>query len=153
MTSEQFKQTALKWSELDPNQRGAIVAATTHRTGKRISKQARQRMILGDWEQISLADQDLLFGTDWQAALAPKRNPKSGKTPKMFVLYDGRAVYEDTDDCSVMDTASTEGEARASGEDLWKDYDAIWAEYDLMPDGSYGNETLRYDLPPQKGLP
>ena len=71
---------------------------------------------------------------------------------KVFVLYDSRAVFEGTDEATVIDTAGSEREARHAGKTTWKGYHAIWAEYDLIrkEDGQdwAENEILRYDLPP-----
>ena len=66
---------------------------------------------------------------------------------KTFVLYDGRAVI-DTDDALVMDTASTEKEARRVGVDVWEGYDYIWWEYDITQKGTLSNGVCRADLPP-----
>lgn len=49
---------------------------------------------------------------------------------KTFLLFDGRAKAGLIDDAFVMDTASTEAEARRAGETDWVGHDAIWAEID-----------------------
>lgn len=65
---------------------------------------------------------------------------------KLFVLYDARAKFGDTDDACVYVTASSEKEAREDGKDSsWQD--GIWYEYDCDGD-TLVNEKMRPDLPP-----
>lgn len=68
---------------------------------------------------------------------------------KMFVLYDGRAKFTGTDDATVMDTASSESEARRVSRTDWKEHDAIWFEYDVFPQKDHDeirNEKMRSDI-------
>lgn len=63
---------------------------------------------------------------------------------KIFILYDGRAKSMDTDDATVIVTASSEEECK-SYEDIKHDFDGIWFEYDLVYNKAI-NETARWDL-------
>jgi len=67
---------------------------------------------------------------------------------RLFILYDGRAKMGEPSEASIMDTADTEEEARKSGQEDWKDYDAIWYEY--QDDNDPGEP--RWDLPPAPDL-
>jgi hypothetical protein len=67
---------------------------------------------------------------------------------KLFVLYDGRAKFMDTDDATVMDTAESVAEARATSEN-WRDHDAVWFEYNVQHEGDtevLHDETMRADI-------
>lgn len=63
---------------------------------------------------------------------------------KLFVLYDGRARFGDTEDASIMTTAESEGEAIGESQD-WEDVDGIWYEYDVKGK-TLVNETMRPDI-------
>lgn len=51
------------------------------------------------------------------------------RSPKMFILFDGRAKSGDTDRAAVMDTAETVHEAWSASRQCWEDVDAIWYEH------------------------
>jgi hypothetical protein len=70
------------------------------------------------------------------------------KKEKLFILYDGRAKLGETNDASVLCTASTEKEAREDTKELFEGYDAIWFEYDVDKGDVLVNGKPRYDLPP-----
>ena len=70
---------------------------------------------------------------------------------KKYILYDGRAMFEDTDECSVSVTADSKEEAIEESNNWPEDY--VWYEYDVeefkgyikqvkKSDGELTNETL-----------
>lgn len=65
---------------------------------------------------------------------------------KLFVLYDGRAKFMDTDAASIMDTADTEAEAIKESKETWEGYDCIWFKYDIDEEGALVNEKKREDI-------
>ncbi len=65
---------------------------------------------------------------------------------KLFILFDGRAKDGDTDDAAVLVTARSEKEARRDS-DHFKDYDAVWFEYDVKGKNLI-NEIMRSDIHP-----
>lgn len=74
---------------------------------------------------------------------------------KFFVLYDGRARIEGTEEATVLTTANSAEEARAERADGIVDgflyyEESIWAEYDLHGK-KLVNEVMREDLSPLKG--
>lgn len=69
-------------------------------------------------------------------------DPKTEK--KVFILYDGRAQSGDTDDASVLCTASSEREAKRDSRTFYH-VSAIWYEYDLINNEAV-NEKRRGDI-------
>jgi hypothetical protein len=68
---------------------------------------------------------------------------------RIFILYDGRAKYGDTDDAICMDTAMSEEEAAELSQGMWADHDAIWYETKLVGDQKnplYEEVGPRHDL-------
>jgi hypothetical protein len=63
----------------------------------------------------------------------------------MYVLYDGRARGGNTERAAVIVTADSEGEALHIS-CSYRDYDAVWYEYDIPQQGVLTNERERYDL-------
>lgn len=62
-------------------------------------------------------------------------------TEKCYIVYDGRAEFQDTDDCSVMECNST-GFTRKDY-DTWRGYDAVLFEYDVeQPGNNLINEKM-----------
>lgn len=64
---------------------------------------------------------------------------------KFFVLYDGRARTGSPDGCAAFDTATSEPLAHQKSRQ-WKDYDAIWYEYDVQGENDMTNERARPDI-------
>lgn len=84
-----------------------------------------------------------------------------------FVLYDGRAKLGDPYEASVLDVAQSEESAKQSGRENWRNYDAIWYEYEEVivdevlankhPGLEVGKPMLtngkeRWDIPPATDL-
>lgn len=66
---------------------------------------------------------------------------------KVFILYDGRARCGNTDDATVLTTASTEKECFGEGGNYGSD--SIWFEYDESIEGGdvvLRNPRMRLDL-------
>lgn len=57
---------------------------------------------------------------------SPTANPVS----RVWVLYDGRAELEDTEDCSILEAFSSRKDLR-NGLWNWKGHDGVLFEYDL----------------------
>jgi hypothetical protein len=74
---------------------------------------------------------------------------QEARPKKVFILYDGRAKYGDTDDAAVLCTAGSEREARHDSRTTFSRIDGIWYEYDLVNNEAV-NEQVRWDL--GKGL-
>ena len=65
---------------------------------------------------------------------------------KIYVLYDVRAKSGDTDDATVLVTATTERETRHPFNKKMKaDYEGVWYEYDDIND-TLLNGVARFDL-------
>lgn len=78
-----------------------------------------------------------------------ERKASTPRPGKVFILYDGRAKFGDTDHAAVLVTASSEREAwRDSG--TFRDYDAVWFEYDLVA-GETGQEAVNENVRPDIG--
>lgn len=60
--------------------------------------------------------------------------------PKYYILYDGRAMYKDTDDCTILEAVGN----RFTKKDYqhWKDYDAVLVEYDIAEPRELVNERI-----------
>lgn len=65
----------------------------------------------------------------------------------LFVLYDGRAKFGNTDSASIYITAQTEKEAKKDGKDRSFD-DGIWYQYEVNSKSELINPKVRWDLPP-----
>lgn len=59
----------------------------------------------------------------------------------IFILYDGRAKYGDTDDATVLDTANSVHEAQRASRQCWKRVDAIWYENKFDEKGEVATEV------------
>jgi hypothetical protein len=71
---------------------------------------------------------------------------------KVFILYDGRAKFGDTEDAAVLVTAPSEQEAWNDSRTNFKDVDAVWFEYDLVPaSNKYGREATNEKMRPDIG--
>lgn len=49
---------------------------------------------------------------------------------KAWILYDGRAEFQDTDDCSILEFLGTTRRDLKDGLHYWKGHDGVLAEYD-----------------------
>ncbi len=57
---------------------------------------------------------------------------------RAWVLYDGRAEYEDTFECSVMEAFNSRRDLR--GLNLWQGHDGVLFEYELADGNQLVNE-------------
>jgi hypothetical protein len=48
---------------------------------------------------------------------------------KYYIMYDGRAMYKDTDDCSILEAIGTKFTQKDW--EFWKDHDAVLVEYEM----------------------
>ena len=55
--------------------------------------------------------------------------------PCMWIVYDGRAEFGDTDDASVMEACGNGWQDLRQALWSWREYDAVLAEYDIDSDG------------------
>ena len=72
--------------------------------------------------------------------MTPSPNPTT-RVSKVFILYDGRAKFGDTDDAAVLDTANSVSEAWQASRQCWRDIDAIWYENDFNADKTEATEV------------
>lgn len=57
-----------------------------------------------------------------------------------YIIYDGRALFMNTDDCQIMEAAGPQFTRRTF--DLWKGTDVVLVQYDTKPSPIDGEQLL-----------
>lgn len=57
------------WDHLDPEQKNVITKATEVRMGKVFPPRLRDKILCGEWFQLSDRVRNLLYASDWRKAL------------------------------------------------------------------------------------